>query len=349
MVGTGVGAQRGILIKNSEALERGKKIDVMVFDKTGTLTQGKPQVTDITPLGKVTLEEVLRNAASIEALSEHPLAQAVVKAALEKKITPQEVKKFKNIVGKGVIGVIGKNIFLVGSKRLMIEEKIDLKEAQKAISKAEEEAKTLLIIAKDHKAIGVIAIADTIKPDAIVAIKKLHKMHITTVMITGDNEKTAQAIARQLGIKMVFAEVLPQDKAEKVKLLQSQKKKVAFVGDGINDAPALVQADLGIAVGTGTDIAIEAGNIVLVKGSPLKAVEALQLSRKTFSTIKQNLFWAFVYNLVGIPLAAGLLYPFTGWLLSPIIAGAAMALSSISVVTNSLLMRKLILRRFARQ
>ncbi len=333
MVGTGLGAERGILIKNGESLEKGKKIDVMIFDKTGTLTVGKPTVTNVVPIGQTDEATVLQLGASLEKLSEHPLAQAVVKAAKEKGLALTEVREFKNVAGKGVQGKIGNSSLIVGSPRLMKELNISLIESEDKIIALESEAKTVIALARDNQVIGLIAIADTIKPDAKEAIAALAKQGIAGAMITGDNRRTGEAIARELDIKEVLAEVLPQDKANEVKKLQAQGKKVAFIGDGINDAPALAQADLGIAMGTGTDIAMEAGNIVLVKGSPLKAVEALALSRLTFKTIKQNLFWAFAYNIAAIPLAA------IG-LLSPIIAAGAMAFSSVSVVLNSLRIKK---------
>lgn len=334
MVGTGLGAKRGILIKNGEALERGKKIDVVVFDKTGTLTEGKPRVTDIIPLiNDFSIEKILMYAGSLENLSEHPLAQAVVNAAKEKNITLKEVNNFGNIAGKGVRGVIGDETMLIGNPRLMKEVGILLDKYQDKIETLEAQAKTVVVFAINEHPVGVIGIADTLKEDAQEAVAKLKKLGIETVMITGDNRKTAEAIAKQLNIEKVFAEVLPQDKAEKVKLLQREGLKVAFVGDGINDAPALVQADLGVAIGTGTDIAIEAGNIVLVKGHPLKVVEALTLAKTTFRTIKQNMFWAFFYNISALPLAA------LG-LLNPIIAAGAMAFSSVSVVGNSLRIKR---------
>ena len=339
MVGTGIGAKRGILIKNGEALERGKKIDVVVFDKTGTLTEGKPRITNIVSCSKTSENEILSIAASLEKFSEHPLAQAVVNAAKEKHIKLKDVHDFKNIEGRGVKGTIGKSTIFIGSHHLMKEQKISAASHAHMIEKLEKEAKTVIAVMNVKEILGVIAIADTIKKDSKKAVERLHSLGIETVMITGDNRRTAEAIAQQIGIKKIFAEVLPKDKAENVKMLQTEGKKVAFVGDGINDAPALVQADLGIAIGTGTDIAIEAGNIVLVKGHPLKVVEALNLSKKTFRTIKQNLFWSFFYNIAGIPIAAGILFPFTGWLLNPMIAGAAMGFSSVSVVTNSLLLK----------
>lgn len=334
MVGTGLGAKRGILIKNGEALEKGKKIDVVIFDKTGTLTEGRPKVTDaITSAGDITTENLLLLSASLEKLSEHPLAQAVVNAAKEKNLALQEVQGFENLAGRGVRGRIGNDSLLVGSGRLMREFGISTEACRQKMEELENQARTVIAVSRNDKIIGIIAIADTLKEDAEDAVGKLKLAGTETVMITGDNRKTAEAIAKQVGIEKIFAEVLPQDKAEKVKILQRDGLKVAFVGDGINDAPALVQADLGIAIGTGTDIAIEAGNIVLVKGHPLKVVEALALARITFKTIKQNMFWAFFYNIAALPLAAF-------GLLNPMIAAGVMAFSSVSVVGNSLRIKR---------
>ena len=357
MVGTGLGAKRGILIKNGEALEKGEKIDVVMFDKTGTLTEGKPKVTDIVPISvisssssRLSLSEtnvlseqseskdldrdnILQLAGSIEKLSEHPLALAIVNAAKDRNLTLREVYKFENLEGRGIKGHIGSDALLIGSPRLMKEVGISTQNLQQKIEELENQAKTVIAVSKNDKVIGIIAIADTLKEDAKEAVSKLRLAGIETSMVTGDNKRTADAIAKQLDIEKVFAEVLPQDKAEKVKLLQKEGMKVAFVGDGINDAPALVQADLGIAIGTGTDIAIEAGNIVLVKGHPLKVVEALALARITFRTIKQNMFWAFFYNVAALPFAAF-------GLLNPMIAAGAMAFSSVSVVGNSLRIKR---------
>jgi Cu+-exporting ATPase len=330
MVGTGVGARRGILIKNGEALERARKIDVVMLDKTGTLTEGRPKVTEVIALEPgIARDTVLRLAASLERLSEHPLGQAVVQAAQERGLTTEGVADFANVAGLGVKGRMENASMLVGNVRLMREEGVGLSETLTQIEAHQAKGETVVVVARNGAAIGLIAIADTLKSDAKEAIAELRAEGITPVMITGDNRKAAEAIARELNIEHAFAEVLPQDKARHVQRLQKEKKRVAFVGDGINDAPALAQADLGIAIGTGTDIAIEAGNIVLVKGSPLKVIEALRLSRLTFRTIKQNLFWAFFYNILAIPLAAF-------GLLNPMIAAAAMALSSVSVVGNSL-------------
>jgi len=334
MVGTGLGAKRGILIKNGEALEKGKKIDVVMFDKTGTLTEGKPKVTDtMSNESEVSSDELLLLSGSLEKLSEHPLALAIVNAAKDKNLILKEVHEFENLSGRGIKGRIGTDTLLVGSPRLMKEVGISTQNLQQKIEELENQAKTVIAVSKNDKIIGIIAIADTLKEDAKEAVSKLRLAGIETSMVTGDNKRTADAIAKQLGIEKVFAEVLPQDKAEKVKLLQKEGMKVAFVGDGINDAPALVQADLGIAIGTGTDIAIEAGNIVLVKGHPLKVVEALALARITFRTIKQNMFWAFFYNVAALPLAAF-------GLLNPMIAAGAMAFSSVSVVGNSLRIKR---------
>lgn len=329
LVGTGEGAKKGILIKNGEALEKAKHIDVVMFDKTGTLTEGKPTVTDIIPAAGMEKNDVLALAASVEKHSEHPLAQAIFHRAEEQKIILPNASDFLNTSGKGVTAKINNDEIIVGSPRLVLELGINNSEMSSQIEELEHKARTVVCLVKNKKLVGLIAIADTLKSDAKEAVLKLKAMGISSVMISGDNQRTAQAIAKDAGIDTVLAEVLPQDKAAEVKKLQAQGKKVAFVGDGINDAPALVQADLGIAVGTGTDIAIESGELVLVKGSPLKVVSAIQLSQKTFKTIKQNLFWAFFYNIAAIPLAA------LGYL-NPMLAGAAMAFSSFSVVGNSL-------------
>jgi P-type Cu+ transporter len=334
MVGTGVGARRGILIKSGNALERGSKIDTVVLDKTGTLTEGRPNVTTVEAVGTdVSSDDVLRLAVSLERLSEHPLAQAIVRAASAKNLQSTVVEDFVNVAGKGIKGRIDNAAVLIGNPRFIGEEGIQLSGIRAQIEAHQARAETIVVVARNGEPVGIIAIADTLKNDAMEAVAQLKNEGIAAVMITGDNRATAAAIARELHIDQFFAEVLPQDKASEVQRLQDEGKRVAFVGDGINDAPALAQADLGIAIGTGTDIAIEAGNIVLVKGSPLKIIEALRLSRVTFRTIKQNLFWAFFYNLAAIPLAAF-------GLLNPMIAAGAMALSSVSVVGNSLRIRR---------
>jgi Cu+-exporting ATPase len=333
MVGTSRGANMGILIKNGEALERGKKIDIMVFDKTGTLTEGKPSVTNIIPAEGISEQELLGLAASVEALSEHPLATAIVNRAKEQSLALKPVEHFQALSGKGVTGTIEGQTITIGSPKLFSEHGGDTTPLAEMLDRLQADAKTVMTIVRDDHILGLIAVADVVKEDAKQAIEMLTRAGIQPIMLTGDNRKTAEAIARLMNIPEVRAEVLPHDKVNEVKALQSKGQKVAFVGDGINDAPALVQADLGIAVGTGTDIAIEAGNIVLVKGHPTKAVEALKLSQLTFRGIQQNLFWAFIYNIIGIPLAA---FGF----LSPIIAAGAMAFSSVSVVANSLRIRR---------
>jgi heavy metal translocating P-type ATPase len=333
MVGTGEGARRGVLIKNGSSLEKGKKIDVVIFDKTGTLTEGKPNVTDIVAIPGITDDHLLKLAAGVESFSEHPLARAVMEKAKEKNLTPLGVSGFSNVVGKGIEGMAGGKRIAVGSVRFVAEQNISLGSLEKDITQLQSEAKTILAIMENKHLIGVLAVADTVKSDAAAAIEALKHIGIKTVMITGDNEATAHAVAKMLSMDDVIAHVMPQDKAAEVKKLQAQGLKVAFVGDGINDAPALVQADLGIAMGTGTDIAIESGDIVLVKGNPMKVVEAITLSQRTFRTIRQNLFWAFFYNIAAIPLAA------LGFL-NPMIAATAMAASSVSVVGNSLRIRR---------
>jgi len=339
MVGTGMGAQNGILIKNAESLQMAHSIDTVVFDKTGTLTKGKPELTNIVSYEE-SEEVVLGLAASIEKNSEHPLADAVVRGAQKQRLDPKPVQNFQALPGKGVTAKIEKHQILLGNRKLMAENKIEIAKAEADLEKLENEGKTVMLLAAAKKLFGLIAVADTLKANAPEAIISLQKTKKKVVMITGDNTRTAKAIAKQLGITHVLAEVLPQDKAKKVKRLQEKGHKVAMVGDGINDAPALIQADLGIALGSGTDIAIEAGDMVLIKDDPRDVVKAMQLSRYAMKKIKQNLFWAFFYNSLGIPIAAGILYPFTGFLLNPMIAGAAMAFSSVSVVSNSLLMKR---------
>ncbi len=339
MVGTGVGAEKGILIKGAEALETMHAIDTIVFDKTGTITQGKPQVTNVWMAPKLNEKETFALLRGLEEKSEHPLAMAVVQFVQSKKISPAKVESFKALFGKGVVGRVERNEYQLGNIRWMEEQKISLREHEETIETWENEGKTVIVLSNRKKVMAILAIADVLKESARNTIAELHRMKKEIWMITGDNERTARAIAAQAGIVHVFAHVLPEQKAENVKKLQTSGKKVAFVGDGINDAPALAQADLGIAMGSGTDIAIEAGDIVLMKGNPYDVVNALILGKATMNKIKQGMFWALVYNVIGIPIAAGLLFPFTGWLLSPILAGGAMALSSVSVVTNALLLR----------
>jgi Cu+-exporting ATPase len=338
MVGTGKGAKKGILIKGGDALETAHKLNSIIFDKTGTITKGTPEVTDIVPINIKSENKLLQLAASIEKNSEHPLAEAIVKKAKQNKLSLGNPKGFRAIPGHGIKAKLNKTQYYFGNSKLMIDNKINIKKLKSKIGPLEEQGKTAMILSDSKKVIGIITVADTIKETSKAAVKKLQNMKISIYMITGDNKRTANAIAKQAGINHVFAEVLPEDKAKYVKKLQ-KKGKVAMVGDGINDAPALAQADIGIAMGSGTDVAMETGNIVLMRNDLLDVPRSIRLSKLTMSKIKQNMFWALFYNTLGIPLAAGALYPFTGWLLSPIIAGAAMAMSSVSVVSNSLLLK----------
>ncbi len=339
MVGTGKGAENGVLIKGGESLETAHKIQTLVLDKTGTITEGKPALTDVLAIDPFNESGVLRLVASAERASEHPLGEAIVRGAKERAIALVEVANFQAIAGHGIAAQVdGKNI-LVGNEKLMREHGVTTSGIQSRAAELTEQGKTLMYLSVDGRLAGLLALADQIKPEAKTAIETLQRMGIDVVMMTGDNGRAAQTVARQVGISRVLAEVLPETKAEEIKRLQQEKKFVAMVGDGINDAPALAQADVGIAIGTGTDVAIEASDITLIKGDLRGVVTAIALSRATIRAIKQNLFWAFIYNIIGIPIAAGLLYPLTGWLLSPVIASAAMSLSSVSVVTNSLRLR----------
>ena len=341
-VGIGRGAELGILIKNGEALEISEKITTVVFDKTGTLTEGRPEVTDIIAF-EGNEDEVLRVAANLEKNSEHPLGKAIVKKVSLNNILLGDVRDFMAVSGKGVIGIMNGKDVLVGNRMLFREKRIKYSEnTEKTILKLEKEGKTVVMVAIDRKMTGVIAIADRIKESAKEAIRDLKKMGVKVTMITGDNRRTAEAVGISLGIDRVLAEVLPQDKAKEVKKLQSSGEVVAFVGDGINDAPAVAQADVGIALGSGTDIAMESGDIVLMKDNLKDVVAGIQLSRKVMAKIKQNLFWAFAYNSALIPVAAGLLYPIYGITFRPELAGLAMAMSSVTVVSLSLLLKKYI-------
>jgi P-type Cu+ transporter len=336
IVGTGLGASMGILIKNAKALQIAQKINVVVFDKTGTLTKGKPEVTDIIQLDP----NVFLYAAIAEKRSQHPLAQAILNKAATLKIDVPEPSKFNSISGKGIEAEYSGKKILLGNKRLFREAKVDIKEVSSKIEQLESQGKTTMAVSVDGKVLGVIAIADTLKEHSKETVQRLRKKGKRVIMITGDNAKVGQAIAAQLGLDKVIAEVLPTDKSKEIKRLQSDGAVVAMVGDGINDAPALAQADLGIAIGSGTDVAIESADIVLIKDDLRDVLAAMDLSAYTLRKIKQGLFWAFIYNIIGIPVAAGVLYPFTGFLLNPIIAGTAMAFSSVSVVSNALLMRR---------
>lgn len=339
MVGTGKGAEYGVLIKGGEALETAHRIKTIVFDKTGTITEGKPKVTDIITAEGMDEAELLRLSASAERGSEHPLGEAIVNEAKDKKMDLLEVESFEAIPGQGIEVVIKGRKMLLGNKKLMDSRNIEIT-LQKESDRLAGEGKTPMFVAIDNKLAGIIAVADVMKPSSKRAIEKLHEMGIEVAMITGDNRRTAEAIAKQAGIDRVLAEVLPQDKAKEVQKLQAEGKKVAMVGDGINDAPALAQADIGIAIGSGTDVAMESADIVLMRSDLMDVPAAIELSRRTIRNIKQNLFWAFGYNTAGIPIAAGVLHIFGGPLLSPMIAAAAMAFSSVSVLTNALRLKR---------
>ncbi len=345
MVGTGLGAENGILIKDAQSLEVANKINTVIFDKTGTLTHGKPEVTDVIQIksqkSKIKSEEdILKLAASIEVGSEHSLAEAIVKAAQAKKIQLDRADKFQSVAGHGVKGTVKKYEIVLGNRRLMEKEKISYDNAVTQLENLEKEGKTVILLAVDKKLVGLIAVADTLKESARAGVTALMKRGIDVIMITGDNSRAANAIASKLGIKKVLAEVLPDQKEDEVRKIQASGKKVAMVGDGINDAPALAAADVGIAIGSGTDVAIESADITLLNKDLRSVAKAIKLSQKTMRTIKLNLFWAFGYNVLLIPVAMGVLYPFFGILLSPILASIAMASSSVSVVTNSLLLKR---------
>jgi Cu+-exporting ATPase len=340
IVGTGKAAENGILIKSAEALENVHRITTVVFDKTGTLTKGKPEATDIVASKKFTKMEILRYAAIAEKNSEHPLAEAVLARAVKEKIKIPEPEKFKALPGYGIVAHYDGKDMLFGNANLMKKYRVEMGSWEKKMRDLENQGKTVMLLSLNGQPSGIIAVTDTIKEFSKQAIDELHAMNKEVVMITGDNAKTAKAIAGQLGIDAVISEVLPGEKKNEIAKLQTQGKVVAMVGDGINDAPALAKADIGIALGAGTDVTLETGQIVLIKNDPRDVVVAMDLSGYTYRKIKQNLFWAFFYNSIAIPIAAGVLYPSTGFLLNPMVAGAAMAFSSVSVVSNSLLMKR---------
>jgi Cu+-exporting ATPase len=340
MVGTGKGAENGILIRGAEALETAHQLNTIVLDKTGTLTRGEPSVTDVIESEGFTKQDILILAASAEKGSEHPLGEAIVKKAKEENLNLLDSKDFQAIAGHGIEAMIDSREVLLGNLRLMEERRVRLNGLLNKAEQLSGEGKTLMFLAVDGKAAGLIGVADTLKENSKEAVETLHRMGLEVVMLTGDNERTAKAIAGQIGIDRVLAEVLPEKKAEEVKRLQGEGKKVGMVGDGINDAPALAQADVGIAIGTGTDVAMESSDITLISGDLRGVVTAIALSKATIRNIKQNLFWAFAYNTILIPVAAGALFPFFGILLNPIFAAGAMAFSSVTVVSNALRLRR---------
>ncbi len=339
MAGSGKGAENGILFKDAEAIENTAKLTTVIFDKTGTLTRGEPTVTDVRSCGGWAPDELLHLAARAEKNSEHPLGEAIVKGAREKGYLVEDADSFQAVPGQGITAVIGGKTVLLGNRQLLRARNVDFGILQKQAADLEGAGKTVMFIAVEGAAAGLVAMADTLKEHALEAIGRLQKMGIQVGMLTGDNRRTAEAIAAQAGIDYVMADVLPEDKAGEIRKLQGRGRKTAMVGDGINDAPALAQADVGIALGTGTDVAKETGDVVLIKGDPGDVVAAIEVGRATMRKVKQNLWWAFGYNLLGIPIAAGLLYPFTGWLVSPQLAGLFMALSSFSVTMNALTLR----------
>jgi Cu+-exporting ATPase len=342
MVGTGKGADHGVLVKGGASLETAHKVQTIVLDKTGTITKGEPAMTDliVPPDSELDENDLLRLIAAAERASEHPLGAAIVRAAEQRNLSLDDVRKFSAVAGHGIEATVSGRRVLLGNRKLMGDRGVAIGALAARATDLAADGKTPMFAAIDGRFAGFVAVADPIKPESRDAIQAMHALGLEVVMMTGDNRRTAEAVARQVGIDRVLAEVLPEDKANQVKRLQSEKRIVAMVGDGINDAPALAQADVGIAIGTGTDVAIEASDITLLRGDLRGVVTAIALSKATIRTVKQNLFWAFVYNTLGIPIAAGLLYPFTGWLLSPIIASAAMSLSSVSVVSNSLRPRR---------
>lgn len=334
IVGVGKGAKEGILIKDAATLEKLHEVTTVIVDKTGTITKGKPELVSIETYEGMSENDVVAVLASLEALSEHPIAHAILTYAKEHRLVAQKAKGFEMLKGKGVKGEVGSMEYFAGNAKLMLD--LGLAYDKKTIEKQTKQGKTPIFLATEEAVIGIAMVADALKPEAKQAVDDLHKLGVKVVMLTGDDKNTAQAIANQVGIDEVVAEVLPQDKMDKVKKLQAKGEIVAMAGDGVNDAPALAQADIGIAMATGTDVAIESAGITLLNGDISKLAKAIRLSKLTMSTIKQNLFWAFIYNIIGIPLAGGLFYPFFGWLLNPIFAGLAMAFSSVSVVSNSL-------------
>ncbi|HET7274720.1 MAG TPA: heavy metal translocating P-type ATPase [Longimicrobiaceae bacterium] len=342
MVSTGKGAEAGILIKGGEALQRARDVTTVVLDKTGTVTEGTPSVTDVEMAtgAELTEDRMLALAAALEASSEHPLGEAIVAFARERELPRLPVENFDSVTGRGAVGVVDGSALAIGNQALMTDYSVDIESLRESAERLAERGRTPMYVAVDGALAGIIAVADPIKPTSPAAISRIHSMGLKVVMLSGDNRRTAEAVAAEAGIDRVVAEVMPEGKVDEIRRLQESGEIVAMVGDGINDAPALAQADVGIAIGTGTDIAAEAADIVLMRGDLQGVASAVYLSRRTLGTMKQNLFWAFIYNVIGIPIAAGILYPAFGILLSPILASAAMAFSSVSVVTNSLRLRR---------
>jgi P-type Cu+ transporter len=340
MAGSGKAAENGVLFKGAEAIENTSHLQAIVFDKTGTLTKGEPSVTDVITAGSLQQGDILRLAAISEKNSEHPLGEAIVRGAESRGLSLVEAESFNSIPGHGVEAQVESRAVLLGNRKLMNERRVYFGGLMTQAEQLEGDGKTVMFVAVDGEPAGLIAVADTLKEFSAEAIQRLHKLGLETVMITGDNRRTAEAIARQVGIDRVLAEVLPQDKAAEVKKLQATGQKVAMVGDGVNDAPALAQANVGMAIGSGTDVAKETGDVILIKDDIRDVVVALEVAKATMRKVKQNLFWAFIYNTLGIPLAAGLFYPFTQVIISPELAGLMMAASSITVTLNTLLLKR---------
>jgi Cu+-exporting ATPase len=338
MAGTGKAAEFGVLFKGAEPIENTSKLQTIVFDKTGTLTKGEPSVTDVVAVNNDTAS-LLQLAAIAEKNSEHPLGEAIVRGAQLRGLTVKDANAFNSFPGHGIEAHIDGTLVLLGNRKLMRERNVDFTPLMQQAEQLEGDGKTVMFVAIDGSPAGLVAVADTLKAHSAEAIAQLHKMGLEVVMITGDNRRTAEAIAHQVGIDLVLAEVLPQDKAEEVKKLQAQGRKVAMVGDGVNDAPALAQAEVGMAIGSGTDVAKETGDVILIKDDIRDVVVALEVARATMNKVKQNLFWAFIYNMLGIPLAAGLFYPFVSIIISPELAGLMMAVSSVTVTLNTLLLK----------
>lgn len=342
MAGTGKAAEHGILFKGADAVEATAKVDAIIFDKTGTLTRGQPSVTDVVAIGVFSRDEVLALAAAAENGSEHPLGEAIVRGSKERGVEPAKATEFEAIPGYGIEATVDGRKVLLGNRRLMTERGVEVDDLLSQAEALEKAGRTAMFLSIDGQPAGLIAVADTLKEHSADAVARLRRLGIKVLMITGDNRRTAEAIAKQVGIDQVLAEVLPQDKAAEVKRLQAQGLRVAMVGDGINDAPALAQADVGIAIGSGTDVAKETGQVILIKEDLRDVVTAIEIAKATMRKVKENLFWAFAYNTLGIPIAAGFAYPLFGWVVSPELASAFMAISSLTVTANTQLLRRFV-------